>query len=86
MYHSWPVRGPFLLTLHNRPNTHGRVIVKGHGKVLIFWQETESTYGLLMCGPHDDIIHDGGCRYLTPILSDMGPPQYFLDLYILSYT
>jgi hypothetical protein len=57
---------PFLPTFRKRPDAHGRVVA-GRGETLVVWRETESTYGLSVCGPRGEIIHVG-----LEILNDAG--------------
>jgi hypothetical protein len=51
-------KNPFFPTLRERPNANGRVVA-GRGEALVVWRETQSTYGLSMCGPRSEVVHVG---------------------------
>jgi hypothetical protein len=57
---------PFLPTFCKRPDAYGRVVA-GRCEAFIVGRETESTYGLSVCGPRGEIIHVG-----LEILDDAG--------------
>ena len=59
-------KNPFFPTLRKRPNANGRVVA-GRGEALVVWRETQSTYGLSMCGPRSEVVHVG-----LEILDDSG--------------